>query len=673
MMDTTQECFFASVESIDFSARADAARRYARDFLTDKIEPGVIFGSIGPWQVHEKQDRYVWKLAENISAADQARYRTTVKAIEPKVDGIVRIVLIGESAAASFGYWGKYNLATAVQRCLQQVVPTQPTEVIDLAAVNASWRECNDMLNHALTLEPDAVIFYVGNNEAKGILDYLELGETVVDDLHFDARWSIYGEEQFDSGRKLASALGAHCSRLLKETVDICSAFDVPLLYVLPSANLVDWKPQECVPWAEDSETLRTWCAAVRRAAQRNEPAPSPLNCQAGLWAQGRDLIAKGFAEEGMQVLRSMDVCGLGSFIHGVPQLIDAVGEELAKVCDQLNVACYDMRKSFSPARNALPSKQYFIDYCHLSESGIAVVAPEIAGAVSDLLGLNRVALKTNHFSATPLERFQGSIVGMLHNYHYGQPDENVAHWAREALSSDWPSAVSYLSSLRSVLLLRVRDHLTRRRLEDLQLIRSDWDHRFNLYITKFIYHARFDISLVRIIDSECSKLGFDTRISTPRDPRLSSDGSLYSLYYLDQLNGIRPLARAANRGGWERPELSFVFDYPVASVEFPLIDNPITAIEVTLETFRPSFISVGLNGRHLGVVADRAGVHKYKLQAGACAPVHDAETNFLCFESENLTGMRSLKSPTERYLWSMRYGIYPNSGRLVNLKLCFT
>jgi hypothetical protein len=99
---------------LDFDSRAAYAAARALRFKKNQPTPGEISERIGPWTVVEQGGGFIWRLDEKPSTSDIGRFCTRRSIIERKPQGVYRVVLIGESASGSYGYWGQFNLATEI-------------------------------------------------------------------------------------------------------------------------------------------------------------------------------------------------------------------------------------------------------------------------------------------------------------------------------------------------------------------------------------------------------------------------------------------------------------------------------------------------------------------------------------------------------------------------------
>lgn len=646
---------------IDFNNRARAATDYSR---TTSMRPvsGQLGGQIGPWHIVERSDGFFeWRVDAQISNVDLARFCTRTGNILPKSESSYRVILIGESAAGSFGYWDEYTLATILEKRLSCIDSKRRVEVIDLSCVNATWLDCNHHLNHCATLNPDLVVFLVGNNEVKALLPNLEHGTALVDEEGFRARWSIY-ESTGTANQQLGRALSQHCISSLDETFRIANDYGIELLYVIPEFNWVDWQPLEGYSFNATEIDVSEHIGNQRAV---NDAHPNQQRLAWERVKQGGNSISAAAIEK----LRGLPQIGLGSYWNGVPQMPTQVADDLVSFCRARGHNFLDLREEFDGvAGRPAPDRSVFIDYCHYSADGLNAVAARIARHIAERSGGTLYADNARTVAASPLDLFQGAIVGMLHNYHYGQPESHVRYWLDSALLSRFEGASEFLGNLGSLLVNRGRILISPAQLAKLRLTNETWDPRFNLYVTKFVYHARYDTALAKLIHRV---LGLDEKAIKPVDESLKRLGEVYSLYYLDLGRGVRPLARQASRNGWERPDLSMVLDAETAVIELPNIAGAFT---LNFEIEVPDALS-------LSIFSNDAQAKFFKLARGrnhvsiACSSSGSADAmNSIVFKlvPSRMFGIASKPTASERYLWALRYGIYPIWGRLENMSVTY-
>lgn len=657
-----------------WSAQTIAARAMVTDLRKsfpqqenlDELEIGE---SLGPWRIVRQGEAFEWILTDKPSINDRGAWEMSRPSISGDKGDHVRVILIGESAAGSFGYWEDATIARRLAAYLGKI--DEKFDVIDLTCVNASMELCLGVMKHALTLDPDYFVLYCGNNEGKSLLDNFDKG-TLNSPASASLRWSFTEAAPLNQyGPAMVSALAAHCVNQLARATEMASHYDIPLLYILPESNSVDWVPQEKVPFhlrGEDILPLKPRGKLALAATDR-------LHSQLSAWESARSLHDAD-PIKALELYDSARELGVGAFVNAIPQTISTVADALREYSSSAQLELIDMPALFRAEDGSrLPDRRYFIDYCHLSALGITELASACAVRIARLHGASPFHADPNSLPAvSPRERFLGATIGAIHNYHYGQPPEIVAHWINEALSADWPPARAFLSLIRSFLLERARETITLAKLETHPAF-SELPDRYKLFFLKFAYHGRFDVSLVNILDAALGEPMADTLLAQRKDDVSAFQGDLYSLFFMDCHKGIRPRLRGSNRTGWERPDLEFVIESPQFEVDIPPTAWAYDAIDITLELedVNGGSLTCLLAGSIIGRQTLVNGRKQYRFDLAHGHQTDQHQLQALRFEMDHMVGLADKQSVEDRYRYLGRFGWYPSCGRILGLRLCAT
>ncbi|MEO2219249.1 hypothetical protein ABGV49_19525 [Chromobacterium vaccinii] len=650
-----------------FLARSEMTDQQKKYPYIDHLDDLTIAESMGPWQVTKSGNDFIWKISENPSINDRGAWEMSRSSISSNKTDKIRAILIGESAAGSFGYWDEFTIGKQLAIRLNGL--HSDFEVIDLTCVNASMELCLNVMKQALTLDPDYFILYCGNNEGKSLIDNFDNG-TLNAAIPTSLRWSFTTSKNLNTfGTEMVSALAIHCTNQLSRAKRISDHFEIPLLYILPESNSVDWVPQEKISANLPSdEILKEW--------SKNPNHPNSIgNSQLSVWECGKTLQASS-PTKALDLYESARETGLGAFVNAIPQTVTTVANALRDYCNSENIDFIDMPALFRSADGQkLPDRHYFIDYCHLSSSGIQKLVMECAARISHHHGIdNSSTIPKSHVKISPQEEFLGAMVGAIHNYHYGQPAEIVAHWIHYALSTSWPHARDFLKLIQSFLLERVRETITLSKLESNQAF-SELSDRYKLFFLKFAYHGRFDVSLVKILDSALEEPMLGSLLITRKDDILAFNGNMYSLFYMDCQKGIRPRLRGSNRTGWERPDLEFIIDNPWFEIDIPPTQFQYDTIEIILELegVKHGTLSCELGHAFLGRLNLKNGRthYRFSIEQHNFDTKNNLET--LRFNISHINSITDKENAADRYHYLNRFGWYPSSGNIVGFRLCST
>lgn len=643
-----------------FAARAqvcDALRQYPR---TDDLESLEVAEALGPWRIRSAGEHFEWRLTEQPSMNDRGAWEMSRAMISGDKAGRIRVVLVGESAAGSFGYWESSTLAKQLAQRLQRV--DERFEVIDLSCVNASMEVCLGVMKSAVTLDPDYFVLYCANNEGKTLLDNFENGQLNAP-TPSASRWSFLTGPLEEFGPSMVAALATHCANQLSRAKRIADHFDVPLLYILPESNSVDWAPQEHNAFALTGQQ------ALHEGRPTSEGRLDAAQaCQLQLWQAGK-AVGHSDPPRALNLFDAARESGVGAFVNAVPQTVSTVAEALRGVCRSEGIELLDMPALFRNApAGGWPDRSRFIDYCHLSLEGLHEVSTACAQRVLHMAGVTEADGATwERIDTSAREAFLGAMVGAIHNYHYGQPREIVAYWVAQALGAGWEGAEQFVDVIRTFLLERPREIFTPERLNQNAFF-AELPDRYKIFFLKFAYHGRFDRQLLEVLDEQQDKLTLPRLLAARKDDLLAFRGDMYSLFYLDCQRGVRPRLRGSNRTGWERPDLEFLIASPEFEIDIPPTRWVYDSIEIELETDDScaGTLTCAVDGGAAACLPLRPGRAAYRF---AVEPSPD-RLRSVRFGVDHLVGVADKHGAAARYRHLGRFGWYPCGGRVVGLRL---
>lgn len=377
---------------------------------------------LGIWEPHAGEDGSL-EFARAADTAGEWRYWADVARI-PRKSG-PRIVLVGESVARAYLFDPAVTLAGMLAAALG-------VEVIDLARTDLTAEQLPPLFDALPALEPDAIVLFAGNNwsSVRLELEELDLLAGALREGGFARSRSVFVETLI-RGRARAT-LEAIATRLE----------GIPLCVVVPEFNLLDWRsePSVVVPILAD---VGGWLAlhAEGRADEMIaiDGGSSPVSQQA---AAGHAL-ARGDADEARRRLESARDALCGLMISHSPRCPGVVQDELRAAAVRHDWPIVDLPRLFGP----LPGRQLFLDYCHLTAEGLVAAAAAIADALAPIAGSKLAPPPQPDPHATACAH----LLAAIHNAHYGQPAEVVAHHATRARELD-PNVRGLAASIAEVV-----------------------------------------------------------------------------------------------------------------------------------------------------------------------------------------------------------------------------
>lgn len=651
---------------------------------------------IGPWAIVQEGDGFKWKVAENVSANDQLRFHVQPHATARSRLVSSRVLLIGESAAGSWGFFGKLSIARLVELAVSE--KHGECEVLDLTCVNANWRDnCLPLLSAGMTLDPDVVVIFCGNNEARWLIP------TVLHDLDtrhvdgFDLRWSYLTG---DMPKTLDQARCAYLSGLeaaVYDTVATCRAFGKPVLFVIPPYNFRAWKPPEQFPVLLAEKQRIRWAELIERATlalERGANLQAMGLADAAVSVDDREsqlaLYLRGLAKLQLgdssadQDLHDAMYAGLGAFVQAVPSLPLPAAHTLAKALNSLDVPAVDLVSKFAE-EDPDEADPLFLDYCHLGRRGSAIAAQEIAKVVC-------AHLRQPPEVATPTEICDGGAVwsalsseggrtecaiafvcAALHGHQNGQSARFVGDWLRRALR-ETNAVVPLLRLLRGITCTYHREWLTLDGLRHEGISPDVVDDRTAIFILKFIYHARLDFELSTMLAEVLGEVEPTSEIDLQTVGQLKRlGGDLKRMFFLDVRKGFGLCQREMSRREWERPGREFVAtDYKGRVDFFGDRDKPIDLLLCISPPCRDLNVicRLHLNGKFIAELLVERLHSRFRLPIRSVP--FNLQLNTLSFEWDRMVGAADLGAGDHRASFVTKFGPYPIAAVVSELRFDF-
>jgi hypothetical protein len=497
---------------------ADGGR--ARTDDADGVDPGhdQLMGlagtnQVGVWERMEADGKSCFVRSPNLFK--EWYLWANVDRIEPK-SAKLRVVLIGESVARGFLYDPVFTPAIALEKILQSQLGESEIEVIDLARTNIGF-EVGELAGSALLLDPDLVIFFVGNNWG---ISYPGLAEVLQMDV-------VLREEGIVGVKKMAEAqVAGNAGRLVNEVSKVYQNRGVPLVWVIPEFNLGDWREPAtnapCLPHGLNREWIASQDEA-RQALQNgeldraSELAQKMVEIDGGICVAGFYLLAecarrRADVEAERQYLElARDAVIWDSSRVVVPRPYSVVQEALRNEARGRQDQIVDLPELFKEHLNGdLPGRRLFLDYCHLTTEGIQVAMAAAASAVLRSLKGRNVPwnkLMAAQVSPTCEIEAEASFLAAIHNAHYSQSFETVlAHCLRSLHQS--PDIAQVMINFIELQTRRTMPAAMSRSAERIVELGSP-------LISRYLFpqnRQRFDRSLLEAMVEALKEVGVETR-----------------------------------------------------------------------------------------------------------------------------------------------------------------
>jgi hypothetical protein len=372
--------------------------------------------------------------------------------IEPK-GSKRRVVLLGESVARGYFYDPLFTPAMALSRILESFFGTGQIEVIDLACTDMGT-EIEQVAREAYQLGPDALVIFAGNNWAR---------TSVAEPSALAALQSggIAGLKRALEEQVSESSMG-----VIRRLNAFCRDRGVPLVWLVPEFNLLDWREPASGPphlasganaeWARLSTALDV---ATRNhdheVAERHARRMHELDggvCPLPLYALAECNLAKGDAAAARRYLElARDSQFWDRWRHVSPRPL-AIVQDAMRSAAQDRVFVVDLPDVFqTEMTTALPARRLFLDYCHLTVEGIQRAMAAAAETVILALGKRppaRTDLRQRSPSPPAMVEADAAFLAAIHNAHWYQSRDVVRYYCAQALKLD-----PHLAAVMSVYL----------------------------------------------------------------------------------------------------------------------------------------------------------------------------------------------------------------------------
>jgi hypothetical protein len=380
------------------------------------------------WYVRDENMRHDW------------RFWASINKIAPKGKE-KRVVYLGESVARGYFYDPHYTPAQVLKQMLD--TPGREVDVIDLARVSIEMTELKALTFECAALQPDAVVIFAGNNWNVTVM------KNAV--LNIDKMSSIREHEGIEGlWREMNRQHQLLITDYMQSLQSLFTSKGIPVVFIVPEFNLMDWKSNEQEQIIPVLDAVRTekWIATQLEAEEhfsngdmiKAEEAAHQLTVLDFTHALGYEMLAQcklvtGNVDEARTYLeKARDTALLPKSTATQARVFSIIADTLMAEGKKYGLSLIDSREVLKTFRNgALPGRELFLDYCHLTVEGIQLVMKETALRVSGLIssGCNVAAGMYRPSGDVEAKAF---FCAAVHNAHYGQSSEILRYLCKSAL-----------------------------------------------------------------------------------------------------------------------------------------------------------------------------------------------------------------------------------------------
>jgi hypothetical protein len=356
-----------------------------------------------------------------------------------------RVVLLGESVARGYFYDPYFNPASALETIFSRV-GADHVEIIDLAKTGISLEELLEVMKESEALAPDAYVVFAGNNWS----GFADLSTSV----------SARVAEIIRSGGDVEQVKSCHAAHVeervryaMKSMADVGRAIAVPVVFILPEFNLLDWHHEgsDQLPFLSSDETA-SWESAYVEARnaledKRFETATSHaqrmLELDQGTTSKGYEILAhcaltRGDIPEARQLLEMGRDAGLFLPWTRTPRCSSTVQTVVRLETQSSGFFLVDLPRVFSAlSSGGLPDRNLFHDYCHMTSAGIRIAMTSTAAVLLPLLSgkhLDVSAMMHADWRIEPQVEAEAFLLSAIHNAWGGQREEVIRYQCEQGL-----------------------------------------------------------------------------------------------------------------------------------------------------------------------------------------------------------------------------------------------
>jgi hypothetical protein len=378
----------------------------------------------------------------------------------------IRVVLTGESVARGYLLDPVLNPAAALRQYLSAAPAGPQYQCVDLAQTSIRLPHLRHVMDTAARhLDADVLVVFAGNNWTTSsddvpATDYPpSLADTLRSQGYPGLRRQIQDEVLLPQVRDLLGDL----ERLREET-------GTRPIVVVPEFNLTGWSPlagakEMDVPMLPEA-ALERWYelrssaiaagksgdwAAVRSAAGEMSELDEGMSPVPG-YLLGQALAAAGEPEAAREAYERSRDAMFGLTVRYLPRAPRVVQDMMRDSCRRAGIDCVDLPRLLGrPGTPALPDPAHFLDYCHLSDSGIAIAMSAVARLITGPSGDSPAPAGPPAPLIGSWDRAVSLVLAAAYNSFCGQPADVVRAYLRRAVD-DCPRITGLLASLRRVL-----------------------------------------------------------------------------------------------------------------------------------------------------------------------------------------------------------------------------
>lgn len=384
----------------------------------------------------------VWVRPDPLPLGDHYATRKVLKKKEAELP--LRVAFFGESVAAGYLYAPHVTPALVLEEQLRAAGGEGNFEVIDLARTNETLPSLAATVRASLQIQPDMLVLFVGNNW--NLLETPEISP-YAPSVRARQRYAEALRQGIEGPIRLAEEELRQVAEGTFELIAlIARTVGIPVIVVVPEANLADWETRQPVVRLSGDGVAR-W-----HSLYRDGSAEAMLELDGGTCPTTWRLLGRFQTEVDSARYATM------GFLSA-PQATTQARELLRELSNRHGFTLVDLREVLQP-----PDRRFFLDYCHLTLEGIERAMAAVTAEVIRLSGMPATGEPLPPVRISPEAEATARLGAAIHSAHrllsVRPKREILEHWCRAALEAS-PGIESTMLDLLEARCSRVPAVLT--------------------------------------------------------------------------------------------------------------------------------------------------------------------------------------------------------------------
>ncbi len=372
-----------------------------------------------------------------------------------KASGAIRVCYFGESTALGYLYAPHFSPAAYLEEVLNARHPSKSYEVIDLSMTNETLTTMLQKFQRAMQLKPDICIVFAGNNWPLLETPEMSLIAGLAENRMMIGK-ILAGNGPDAMSDQVVKRRLENIGRAYFDIYEIAALNNIEVIIVVPEANLADWESRQPPPLMDgkqanawfrlyvECEMLlhgQSWQKLLEKAFELWDIDQGSCSTTYRLIALAQEQL--GNTEAARLACRAEIDTGILPLITfmNAPQISSYDQAALRKLAAVYGFKIVDLPKIFNE-NNAgkLPGRDLFLDYCHLTEKGIALLVDNLASIIDDRSTAGAKSSNPHETNITPHHRALAYFGAAIHTAHRLLPitdDQGLLqYWCHKAYTT---------------------------------------------------------------------------------------------------------------------------------------------------------------------------------------------------------------------------------------------